>query len=93
MNRYSISEEQYNELKPVSSFSKNRNINAFAKVENGKCYILTEDIEDVIDLISDYIYFRCMDEEQEKCNEEGKRLYSLIDELAFRDPDDENQAS
>lgn len=93
MDRYSISEEQYNALKPVSSFSQNRNINAFAKTENGKHYIFAEDIEDVIDLISDYIYFRCMDEEQEECNEEGKRLYCLIDELAFRDPDNENQAN
>ena len=87
MDRYSISKEQYIALKPVASFNQNRNINATVKAENGKHYILTDDIEGVIDLISDYIYFRCMDEEQEKCNEEGKRLYYLLDELAFRDPD------
>ena len=88
MERYYITKEQYNALKPVASFGIKPNINASIEEKNGNYFILAEDIEDVLDAISDYIYFRCMDDKQESCNKEGQFLYSLYDEIVYREPDE-----
>lgn len=85
MEKYRITKKQSECLKVLIGF-KNNPENYYIEEDQDGIFIITEDIEDLLDAIADYIYFRCLDEEY-ICNEEGRSLYAIHDELAYRDPD------
>lgn len=86
MEKYRITKKQRDILKSLEDFKYNPSNYSIIE-ENSSVYIMTEDIEDLIDAIEDYIVFKCLDDKY-NCNEEGKALYVIHDELVNSEPEE-----
>lgn len=81
MKRYVLTETNYRLLRTLPLFKENYTIDF-----NDKEYsISVSSINELMYDVDDLIVMKGMDADQEQCNEFGKRLYNLYDELLVVD--------